>query len=958
MIRIHWFTAALNAVALLAAVIAPAGSARADAPDYATQVAPVFKKYCSACHNAEDREGQFVVETYARILEGGEHGAVIAPGRSQDSLLVRVLTGKAKPAMPPEDETKPTADEIALLTAWIDAGARGPEGAEPDQTFLVVPKITPRAAVVDPPTALACSPDGSLLAEAHYGTVEIVHRSDRSLLRKLDGHRGRVTSVAFSADGSRLAAAAGEPGLVGEVRLWNVADGSLIRTFTGHRDSLYAVALSPDGALLATGSYDQQIKLWDVATGAELRTLVGHNDAVYDLAFRPDGRVLASASGDRTVKLWDVASGVRLDTLSQSLKELYTVAFSPDGKQVVAGGVDNRIRVWNVSADAKENTNPLMISRFAHEAAILELVFSRDGHTLVSAGEDKLIQIWDAPALTLRGTLEAQPDWPAALAISPDSASLYVSRLDGSEAEYPLARREAGEAQAAPLSELEPIAWYGEQPPVAALPRAAEIEPNDLPGAATPLAVPGVATGRIEPAAGQPADADLFRFEAKAGERWIIETMAPAEGAAKEHPVDSKIEVLSADGRPVERLLLQAVRDSELEFRSADSAQRGMRLANYEEIDLNDLIYMEGEVIKQFQQRRGPDADADFYPEGGARFAYFDTTGKTHALASKAYVVEAFPLSARLAYNGLPVFRLRYENDDDGERRLGTFSHLTFTAPADGSYLVRVTDVRGFGGPTMGYQLVVRRPQPDFSVSMSPKNPTVAAGSGTRLDLTVDRKDGFWGEVRVDVAGLPPGFYVSSPIVIEAGQRTARGVLAAHPNAPPLTEANAQAARIRASAIIGGAEVLKPSGDLGKIVLGPKPQVLVHLAPPGQSPRLPTGDAASSLDFPAPAELTIAPGTTITFLLSIERNGQNGIINFDVDNLPFGVIVDNIGLNGIQLLEGQTERTLFLSATREVPEQDRLFQLRASADNGQVSLPLLLHVRRGAAVAANDTAGK
>ena len=440
--------------------------------------------------------------------------------------------------------------------------------------MLVVPKITPRGVVVDPPTALACSPDGSLLAEAHYGTVELLHRSGRSLVRELVGHRGRVTSVAFSADGSRLVAAAGEPGLVGEVRLWNVADGSLLRTFTGHRDSLYAVALSPDGKLLATGSYDQQIKIWDVATGAELRTLIGHNDAVYDLAFRPDGRVLASASGDRTVKLWDVASGARLDTLSQSLKELYTVAFSPDGRHVVAGGIDNRIRVWQVSPDAKENANPLAVSQFAHEAAILKLVFSRDGQTLVSAGEDKQIQIWEFPSMTLRGTLEAQSDWPAALAISPDGAALYVARLDGSEAEYPLSRPEASRAAVAPLSELSEVAWYGEQPPVAELPRVAEVEPNDLPATATVLPVPGVASGRIEPT-GQRVDADLFRFEAKAGEQWIIETSAPAEGAAKDHPIDSKIEVLTADGHPVERLLLRAMRDSENEFRAIDRSSAG-----------------------------------------------------------------------------------------------------------------------------------------------------------------------------------------------------------------------------------------------------------------------------------------------------------------------------------------------------------------------------------------------
>ncbi len=943
-------------ILLIAAITLASSAAGADAPDYNTQIAPLFKKYCTACHNGEDREGQLVLESYARILEGGEHGAVIASGRSQESLLVRVLTGKAKPAMPPEDETKPTAEEIALLAAWIDAGAHGPEGAEPDPTMVVVPKIAPRGVVVDPPTALACSPDGNLLAEAHYGTVELLNRSGRSLLRALDGHRGRVTSVAFSADGSRLVAAAGEPGLVGEVRLWNVADGSLLRVFTGHRDSLYAVALSPDGSLLATGSYDQQIKIWDVNTGAELRTLTGHNDAVYDLAFRPDGRVLASASGDRTVKLWDVATGARLDTLSQSLKELYTVAFSPDGRHVVAGGVDNRIRVWLVSPDAKENTNPLAISQFAHEAAILELVFSRDGQTLVSAGEDRQIQVWDFPSMTLRGTLEKQPDWPAALAITPDGAALYVSRLDGSEAEYPLSRREASQSPVARVSELPEITWYGEQPAVAELPRVAEVEPNDLPATATPLPAPGVATGRIEPT-GQPADADLFRFEAKAGEQWIIETSPPAEGAAKDHPIDSKIEVLTADGHPVERLLLRPTRDSELEFRSADSAQRGLRLANWEEIELNDLVYMEGEVIKQYRQRRGPDADADFYPEGGARYAYFDTSGKTHALASKAYVVEAYPISARLPYNGLPVFRLRYENDDDGERRLGTFSHLTFTAPADGIYLVRVTDVRGFGGPTMGYQLIVRRPQPDFVVSVSGKGLKVPAGSGKQLNINVDRKDGFEGPVKVEITNLPPGFYATSPIVIEAGQRTARGVLAAHPAAPAIADPKTVAPKIRASAIIGGAEVTKPVAGLEEFTLAPKPKVLVRLAPPGESPRMPTGDATGTLDFPPPPELTIAPGTTITLTLSIERNGFDGIVSFDANNLPFGVIVDNIGLNGIQLLEGQTERTLFLSASRITADQDRLFELNANADEGQSSLPVMLHVRRAAAVADN-AAGK
>src|SRR4030095_15451247 len=138
--------------------------------------------------------------------------------------------------------------------------------------------------------------------------------------------------------------------------------------------SLYCARLSPGGRVLATGGYDNSIKLWDVAGGKELRTLDGHNGAVFELAFRPDGKVLASASGDRTVKLWDVASGERLDTLKESQKELYALAFSPDGTRLAAAGVDNRIRVWQITPNAKEGTNPLLASIFAHETPILRLV--------------------------------------------------------------------------------------------------------------------------------------------------------------------------------------------------------------------------------------------------------------------------------------------------------------------------------------------------------------------------------------------------------------------------------------------------------------------------------------------------------------------------------------------------------------------------------------------------------
>src|SRR5829696_3557554 len=109
------------AAILLLTVSAPA--AEPAKVDYNTHVAPLFKKYCTGCHNQADREGELVLERYSQLLEGGEHGAVVQPGKSGESRLLLVLTGKAEPAMPPEDNEKPTAEEIAVIEAWINAGA-------------------------------------------------------------------------------------------------------------------------------------------------------------------------------------------------------------------------------------------------------------------------------------------------------------------------------------------------------------------------------------------------------------------------------------------------------------------------------------------------------------------------------------------------------------------------------------------------------------------------------------------------------------------------------------------------------------------------------------------------------------------------------------------------------------------------------------------------------------------
>ena len=104
-------------------------------------------------------------------------------------------------------------------------------------------------------------------------------------------------------------------------------------------------------------------------------------------------------------------------------------------------------------------------------------------------------------------------------------------------------------------------------------------------------------------------------------------------------------------------------------------------------------------------------------------------------------------------------------------------------------------------------------------------------------------------------------------------------------------------------------------------------------------------------------ELTVWAGETVHAFLKVERRSHDGLVEFGKEdsgrNMPHGVFVDNIGLNGLMLLSGQTEREFFITTAAWVPETNRLFHLKSNVD-GITSLPVMLHVRHRTAVAGSD----
>lgn len=909
------------------------------APDYEREIAPILRTYCAGCHNDRDAESEFSVERFASLRKGGaEAGDPIAPADAAASVLIQRILSKGADHMPPDDEPQVPAADSATLEAWIAAGAPGPAIDASILETLTVPAL-PAYPGTKPVTAAALSPDGSRLAVVRGRSIEIMAiEKGRPLAKPLATIKnlpGKVAAVHFTRDGTKLVMAAGIVGLRGVAEIRDVATGKVVQEFGGHHDLLYDAALSPDEKTLATAGYDRSIKLWNVADGSLERSIDVHNGAVFDLAWHPSGKLFASASADETIKLWRASDGVRLDTLSQPQGEVTSVAFTPDGGHVIGAGRDKRIHIWKlVSLDAPA-INPPLHSRFAHEAPIVALTLSADGRRLVTTAEDRSVKTWTVPDLVLEHDFAGQSDLVAAV-VPQASGGFLLGRMDGSLDRLDVADIAAPVAVAAGPRAAGAAITAESNSPAADIPvaKVSEAEPNDEAQEAQVIVVPTLVSGSI----GSAGDADCFRFAARAGQPLVLEVIA-ASGNPKS-ALDSRIEILDTRGEPVQQVVLQAVRDSWITFRGKNSTiSDDFRVQNWEEMELDEYLYLGGEVVKLWRYPRGPDSGFMVYPGFGSRHTFFHTSAITHALNEPAWIVEPLPPGTTPVPNGLPVFPIPYENDDEPTRRLGTDSHLIFKAPSDGEYVARVTDVRGFGGSAgFHYTLGIREPKPSLTVGIDGKNPKVSPGSGRELLFTATRIEGYEGPVRIEIDHVPTGFTFHGPIEIEAGQRRAFGVLSAAEDAPDPDAAADQAVRVRAVATVEGREVVKDLGTLGDIQLGGKPKVTVEILPSGESPQ-----AGQPLEF------VIRPGETITARVRATRHDFKGRIEFGQAeagrNLPHGVFVDNIGLSGLLIVEGQDEREFFITAAPKAKPGQRLFHLRAGPDGGQVSLPARITIR-------------
>ena len=91
----------------------------------------------------------------------------------------------------------------------------------------------------------------------------------------------------------------------------------MLRTVSSYPDKLSSVAFSPDGSHIATASKDKIAKVWDIDSGQVLLTLSGHTNSINTITFSPSGDYVATASEDKTVRLHPILNIRELKHIAQ-----------------------------------------------------------------------------------------------------------------------------------------------------------------------------------------------------------------------------------------------------------------------------------------------------------------------------------------------------------------------------------------------------------------------------------------------------------------------------------------------------------------------------------------------------------------------------------------------------------------------------------------------------------------
>lgn len=302
---------------------------------------------------------------------------------------LQAIEPPSRPSITATPLPPPLQFEPALQTSRLEA--QGPAAAS--LVFGSQVRLEQSDSMV---TSLAFSADGRLLvAGSSDGSVRLWNSLDGGRISELKRIlKGAITRVALSPGGGEWVAAGS---FSGHVAAWRSTDTSRFYMLDRQPGRVISLDFSADGSKLVVGT-SQSAWIWQIQDKAFIRKVAVEYapNGINDLAYSPIGDLLAVASNDGTVWLQDILSKEVNVRLGGHASTPTSVAFSADGGSLAVGWKNGIIDLWGINRWSGQNIEAVYLKSIQRSGKVNELAFSQDGQNLASsslAGSE--LQVWE-----------------------------------------------------------------------------------------------------------------------------------------------------------------------------------------------------------------------------------------------------------------------------------------------------------------------------------------------------------------------------------------------------------------------------------------------------------------------------------------------------------------------------------------------------------------------------------
>ena len=440
---------------LAIAFLAPA---KAEPPNFADHVLPIFKENCLSCHDEGKKKGGLVLSSLEKVLEGSSGGQVVKPGVADSSVLLMAIRHEEGVKAMPEDEAKLSDANIKVISDWIDGGLLNVAGGksllrEVDSDVELVggvrrpadpafPKNLPPLSEAEivrplPVMALASSPWANLFAVNGYERIDLYGVGERESeyrhLGALPFPEDEIHDLRFSRDGELLVAAGGVGSESGYAVVFEVRTGKRIARLGDEKDVALSADISANNQFVAIGTPKKMVKIMSVQDGRVLHEIKKHTDWVTRVRFSPDGKWLATGDRNGGIHIWETKTGGIVYTLAEHKMAITALGWRPDGKMLVSGAEDGKMILWDMKDGfpvRSANTHALKSeSRFTRHTGVLDIAMSGEG-IFLTTGRDRTLKRWK-PDGGGHGAINDLENLPTRLVLSQEGQAAITGDSNG-----------------------------------------------------------------------------------------------------------------------------------------------------------------------------------------------------------------------------------------------------------------------------------------------------------------------------------------------------------------------------------------------------------------------------------------------------------------------------------------------------------------------------------------------